>query len=161
MRTDNDIERTMVLHGDTVWRVCLLRMGSRADAQDMLQETFLTYATHDNKEFENEEHRKAWLIRVATNRCTDLLRSRSHRYGESPIPLEESPSLELSEQPDAVLWEVADALEQLPGDQREALFLTACEGYTAVEAAQLMDVPVNTLYTWVARGKKRLKEVLS
>ena len=57
--------------------------------------------------------------------------------------------------------EVAEALDQLPGEQREALYLTACEGYSAVEVSSLMQAPVNTVYSWVARAKKRLKEVLS
>ncbi len=161
MRTDSDIDHAMRLHGDTIWRICLLRMGSRADAQDMLQETFLAYATHDEQVFENEEHRKAWLIKVASNRCIDLIRSRSHCCDGEAVDLESTPCVELSEQPDAALWEVAEALDRLPADQREALYLTACEGYSAVEAAQLMDAPLNTLYSWVARGKQRLREALS
>ena len=56
---------------------------------------------------------------------------------------------------------MAEALDQLPGEQREALYLTACEGYSAVEVSSLMQAPVNTVYSWVARAKKRLKEVLS
>lgn len=161
MRSNTDIENTMKAHGDAVWRACLLRMGSRADAQDMLQETFLAYATHDAVVFNDEEHRKAWLIRVATNRCIDTLRARAPQAEGTEDALALQPAVELSEQPEAALWEVAEALDQLPGEQREALYLTACEGYSAVEVSSLMQAPVNTVYSWVARAKKRLKEVLS
>lgn len=161
MRSNADIENAMKTHGDAVWRVCLLRMGSRTDAQDMLQETFLSYATHDAVAFNNEEHRKAWLLKVATNRCIDALRSAAHLAGDAEEELAATPAVELSEQPEAALWEVAEALDALPGEQREALYLTACEGYSAVEVSSLMQAPVNTVYSWVARAKKRLKEVLS
>lgn len=161
MRSNADIENAMRAHGDAVWRVCLLRMGSRADAQDMLQETFLSYATHDAAVFNDEEHRKAWLLKVATNRCIDALRSAARLAHDAEEELAAAPAVELSEQPEAALWEVAEALDALPGEQREALYLTACEGYSAVEVSSLMQAPVNTVYSWVARAKKRLKEVLS
>ena len=122
MRSNADIENTMKAHGDAVWRACLLRMGSRADAQDMLQETFLAYATHDTVVFNDEEHRKAWLIRVATNRCIDTLRARAPQAEGAEDALALQPAVELSEQPEAALWEVAEALDQLPGEQREALY---------------------------------------
>lgn len=161
MRSDEDIEKAMHDHGDAIWRVCLLRMGSRSDAQDMFQETFLSYATHDGVLFENEEHRRAWLITVATNRCRDLIRLKSRCEDESAFDPNAAAALELAGQPDAALWEVSDALNKLPADQREALYLTICEGYPAAEAARIMNAPVNTLYSWVKRGKARLKEALS
>lgn len=161
MRSNDDIEEAMKAHGDSVWRTCLLRMGSRADAQDMLQETFLTYATHDNVVFSSDEHRKAWLLRVATNRCIDVLRARAPLADHDETVFDTLESVELSEQPEAALWEVAEALDQLPGEQREALYLTACEGYSAVEVSTMMDTPVNTIYSWVARAKNRLREALS
>lgn len=161
MRSDADIETAMRTHGDAVWRVCLLRMGSRADAQDMLQETFLAYATHDDVAFSTEEHRKAWLIKVATNRCIDALRSQKPLVNDADAAFGAMESVELSEQPEAALWEVSEALDALPGEQREALYLTACEGYSAVEVSRMMQAPVNTVYSWVARAKTRLKEALS
>ena len=55
---------------------------------------------------------------------------------------------------------MGEALDRLPGDQRQALYLTACEGYRANEVAKMMGVPVNTVYSWVARGKKQLRKAL-
>ena len=96
----------MAEHGNAVWRVCLMRMGSRADAQDAFQETFLKYATHAEVVFQTSEHERAWLLRVASNHCVDMLRSRSHAT-ESFDELGEQPaSLELAQDPQASLWEV-------------------------------------------------------
>lgn len=150
----------MERHGDVVWRVCLMRLGQRSDAQDAFQETFLRYALHDEVSFEDEGHERAWLVRVATNHCLDVLRSSARSTERLDDSFEETPSIELSDDPSAALWEVAQELDKLPGNQREAVYLTICEGYAATEVAAMMDVPVNTVYSWVARGKKQLKEAL-
>ena len=160
MRSDEDITGAMMLHGDTVWRVCLFRLNSRGDAQDAFQDVFLSYATHDSVCFDSEEHRKAWLIRVAINRCATLHRA-AERFHPLDASYEQTESLALEEQPEAALWEVAQAMEHLQPEHRQAVYLTVCEGYSAAEAAAIMEVPVNTMYSWIARGKKRLREVLS
>ena len=160
MRDDASIERAIAKHGDAVWRVCLMRLGARADAQDAFQETFLKYATYHDVAFQSSEHERAWLLRVASNHCVDVLRSRSHTV-ESLDELDERPApLELAQDPQASLWEVGEALGRLPGEQRQALYLTVCEGYRAGEVAKMMGVPVNTVYSWVARGKKQLRKAL-
>ncbi len=66
MRSKQDIEQTMQAYGDTVWRVCTLHFPGHFDAQDAFQNTFLKYAQADTMAFADEEHKKAWLIRVAT-----------------------------------------------------------------------------------------------
>lgn len=65
----------MARHGDTVWRVCLTALCRHADAEDAFQNSFLKYALADDVQFREEEHRKAWLIRVASNTCRDMRRA--------------------------------------------------------------------------------------
>ncbi|MDR2036023.1 MAG: sigma-70 family RNA polymerase sigma factor [Coriobacteriales bacterium] len=77
MRSELDIEQTIDSHGDTIWRVCTLHCVIPSDAQDAFQETLLKYAL-SNTHFNDEQHRKAWLIKVATNTCRDLLKA-AHR----------------------------------------------------------------------------------
>jgi len=52
------------------------------------------------------------------------------------------------------------ALETLSSDQRTALLLAAVEGYAVPEIADMMERPANTVYSYIARGKKKLREVL-
>ena len=59
-------------------RLCALYLHERADREDIMQETFLRYAQHDAP-FAGEEHKRAWLLRVATNLCKDLLKSAAAR----------------------------------------------------------------------------------
>lgn len=78
MRADSELEQVMATHADTVWRVCTLMLPQAADAEDAFQNTFVKFATHEQV-FNDDEHVKAWLIRVATNICKDALRARKRQ----------------------------------------------------------------------------------
>lgn len=153
----------MERHGDTVWRVCLLSLRHEADAQDAFQDTFMRYALADATAFEGDEHRKAWLIRVATNACRDMLRRASRR---TSVGLDEGldqlvAASDPEEQPGSAVHEVIDAMRALDDPPRTPLYLALYEGYTAPEIAALVDAPVNTVYSWISRGRKQLKEALA
>ena len=79
MRASEDIASALEAHGNAVWRACALYFRSSPDAEDAYQETFLKYALAEDARFNDEEHRKAWLVRVATNVCKDMLRAASRR----------------------------------------------------------------------------------
>lgn len=163
VRPHEDIERAMERHGSTVWRVCVLYFRVSSDAQDAFQDTMMKYALADEASFSDEEHRKAWLIRVAANTCKDLLKA-AHR---SDARLDEDDlegsyiSNDQGAQPSSFSSDVVDAMRGLPDPPRTPLYLSLYEGYTAPEIAQMIDAPVNTIYSWIVRGKKQLKEALS
>lgn len=153
----------MERHGDAVWRVCVLYFRAHTDAQDAFQDAFLKYALADHVAFNDDEHRKAWLIRVAANICKDMLKAAGRRV----VPLDAAaeaacaPSSDPAMQPASFSSEVVDAMRSLDDPPRTPLYLSLYEGYTAPEIAQMVDAPVNTVYSWLARGKKLLQEVLS
>ena len=151
----------MARHGDTVWRVCITALGRQADAEDAFQDVFLKYALADGAAFNDEEHRKAWLIRVAVNACRDLRRSAAAKS----LSLEETcPDVPVSRdpaaQPGSRISEVLEAMRDLDDPPRTPVYLALYEGYTAPEIASLLEAPVNTVYSWISRGKNRLKEAL-
>lgn len=153
----------MARHADAVWRVCMLYFRSSADAQDAFQDTFVKYALAEGTAFNGEEHKKAWLIRVSTNVCKDALKAAARRN----VPLDESgvaartASADPSTQPSSFESEVIDAMRALDDPPRTPLYLALYEGYSAVEVARMVDAPVNTVYSWIARGKRQLKEALA
>ncbi len=163
MRANDDIENAIGGLGPTVWRVCVNFFADEHDAQDAFQETFLKYALADSVQFDGEEHRKAWLIKVSSNVCRDMLRA-AHR-SEAPLgdeaegiacvpPGDES-------RPDSRRLEIVEAFRSLDDPPRMPLYLSLYEGYTAPEIAEMMDAPVNTVYSWISRGTKMIKDALS
>ena len=153
----------MSVHGSTVWRVCVLYFRVSADAQDAFQDAMVKYALADETSFNDEEHRKAWLIRVAANTCKDMLKA--SRRADMPLRddagVERLASHDEASQPSSFASDVVDAMRSLPDPPRTPLYLSLYEGYTAPEIARMIGAPVNTVYSWIARGRKQLKEALS
>lgn len=159
MRNDEDIENAIVLYGDAVLRACLSVLSNHHDAEDAFQETFLRYARCD-REFTDENHKKAWLLRT----CINLGRDRLRRASMKDVPLDRADqALTADSEADALSrrLSIREAMRRLPPDQRTALLLSVVEGYCAREIAQIMGKPENTVYSLITRGKKKLKEVLS
>ena len=163
MRDTTDITQAIETHSDTVYRVCSLYFHMRPERDDAYQDTFLKYA-QSSKEFADEEHKKAWLISVAANTCKDMLRRAESRTVLTD-EIEESarPSWQ-PEDSDATsdrADQLNEALQQLDDKYRVPLYLKYYEGYTAAEIAEITGIPENTVYTNLARGRDRLKEVLT
>lgn len=153
----------MRCYGDVVWRACLVSLRSRADAEDVYQDTFLRYALADSKTFNGEEHRKAWLIRVAINRARDLLKSASRTRVVSGDEMLEFKAAEPEpyQTPSSLTGDVVGILRAMGDPPRSALFLSLVLEYPAKEIAEMLGAPVNTVYSWIHRGKKALREALS
>ena len=105
--------------------------------------------------FENEEHEKAWFIRVTINACRDMLRNffRSHT-----VSLEEVLNQAVEMSPDHS--EVLEAVLTLPVKYRDVVYLHYYEGYTAGETAKILGKNVNTVYTLLTRSRQMLREKL-
>ncbi len=73
LNADEEITKIYERQADTVYRVCFSFMKNASDAEDMTQETFLKLISC-KRQFESEEHEKAWLIVTASNTCKDELR---------------------------------------------------------------------------------------
>ena len=74
MRSELEVSSAIERYADMVTRLCMVYLKNEADTEDIFQTVFLKY-TLNSVEFENEEHEKAWLIRVTINACKDLLKS--------------------------------------------------------------------------------------
>lgn len=71
--TELDIERIVDKYGNMLFRICLVILCNENDAEDVVQDTFITFLTK-SPTFHDSEHEKAWLITVATNRCKNKRR---------------------------------------------------------------------------------------
>ena len=71
-----DIENIVDTYGNVLFRLCLIMLGNAYDAEDAVQETLIKYL-QKAPNFKDKEHEKAWLIKVAANKCKDMLRFRT------------------------------------------------------------------------------------
>ena len=102
--------------------------------------------------FESEEHLKAWLLRVAINRCRDLTRAAHQKDTELD---ENLPAPEQMED-----GSVLDAVKALPENYRNAIYLHYYEGYTTAEIGRMLKVPTNTVLSWLRRARAQLQTML-
>ena len=154
MRDEAAASRALDLYADTVRRVCFIHLKSGADVEDVFQDVFLKYILRDQP-FDSDAHEKAWLIRVAINACKDVLKSLFRKNMTSFDDLYTEPFY-LQERE----CEVLDAVLGLPEKYRDVIYLFYYEGYSAVEIAKMLGKEENTIYTWLGRARKKLKESL-
>nr|WP_276858313.1 sigma-70 family RNA polymerase sigma factor [Intestinimonas timonensis] len=153
MRSEEEVVRAMDAYGDTVRRLCLVRLKRREDTEDIFQTVFLKYLQQD-RPFESPEHEKAWFIRVTLNACRDLLRFWARR---PTVPLE---ALAAQAAPEPEDRTVLEAVLSLPQKYRDAVYLHYYEGYSAPEIGDLLGKNPNTVYTLLTRARALLREKL-
>ena len=151
MRSEQEVNQAIAQYADLVFRLCMVHLKNRADAEDVFQTVFLKYTLH-NQPFASAEHEKAWLIRVTVNACRDLLKS---FFRKNTVSLDEAASA-VSAEHAAVL----EAVWSLPKDYRDAVYLHYYEGYTAPEIAAILKKNPNTVYTHLTRAREMLRDML-
>jgi RNA polymerase sigma-70 factor (ECF subfamily) len=135
-------------------------LGSRAEAEEVCQESFLRLWKHADT-FVARAKPSTWLYRVAHNLAIDRLRRRreqSHPTGIEDVPTSDRPSLHLYDK--QVALAVEQALAALPERQRAAISLVHYQGMSNAEAAEVLGVRVRALESLLARGRQQLRELL-
>ena len=74
-------------YGDLLYRTCLLMLKNTTDADDVVEDTYITYM-QKSPEFSDSEHEKAWLITVASNKCRNMLRYKKRHHTEPESALD-------------------------------------------------------------------------
>lgn len=154
MRSEQETLQAIERYSDTVRRLCMIHLKNSADTEDIFQTVFLKYVL-SSVSFENDEHEKAWFIRVTINACKDLLRNFFRSHTVSLDEIMEYPS-ELP--PD--YREVWEAVFSLPQKYRDVVYLHYFEEYTAPQIGRILGKNVNTVYTLLNRSRQLLKERL-
>ena len=101
-------------YSDTVFRAAMHNCSCTADAEDVVQDVFEKLLNYSGR-FESEEHLKAWLLRVAINRCHDLTRAAHQKDTELDENLPAPDAFEDGS--------VLDAVRSLPEHYRNAMYL--------------------------------------
>lgn len=160
---------------DSLYSAALRMTRNPADAEDLVQETYLK-AYRGFGGFTEGTNLKAWLYRILTNTYINSYRKKKRRPDESD--LDEVEDLYLyrrlggleaatagrSAEDELLDWftddEVKQALEDLPEQFRMAVLLADVEGFSYKEIAEILDVPIGTVMSRLHRGRRGLQKRL-
>jgi len=141
-------------------RFCLSLTGDVADAEDLLQ---LTVERVLERGMPADAHVAKWSYRVCRNIWLDELRSREvrQRYAATAVASEWVAAESADDGFGRVELERVDAaMQSLPEEQRSALLLVAVEGRSYAEVSEILDIPLGTVMSRVARARRGLAEKL-
>ncbi|MGC4047444.1 MAG: RNA polymerase sigma factor [Armatimonas sp.] len=137
-----------------VFRYALRRVGQRADAEDIVQET-LCAAIEQQKRYSGQVPLRFWLYGIARRKVANCLRRRSRR--QDPLPGSPTPADArlLRDEASAELRRLIMALPEL---QREALLLQCSDGLSQAEIAQALGKSVGAVNSLLARARENIRQ---
>ena len=155
---EKEAEEILDTIGNSILRLALSYLHNIEDAEDILQETMIKFVTV-RPVFESESHRKAWLMRVASNLAKNRI---DYNRVRDTMELNEEIAGEVQEDLDKgdeykAIW---DAVRSLPVHQREAIHLFYQEGYSTAEIAQITGRREATVRSDLKRARDKLREML-
>jgi RNA polymerase sigma-70 factor, ECF subfamily len=170
-----EIKDEAISYIDSLYRTALRMTGNPADAEDLVQETYLR-AFRSINQFKPGTNLRAWLFKIQTNSFINEYRKRVRRPRNTSLDdVEEyylySHLVESGVQPaasvteDEILAQIDDAevfraLDQLQDNYRQVVLLADVEGFAYREIAEILDIPVGTVMSRLHRARKRLREQL-
>ncbi|MCM1496695.1 MAG: sigma-70 family RNA polymerase sigma factor [Bacteroides sp.] len=150
-----DMEEAVRRYSDMVYRLALLNMKSRFDAEDVFQEVFLKLFRYKNS-IQSEEHLKAWLIRVTINQCKSMTASGRKRQAASLDTMGDIAEPVKKEE----YTEVYELVQSLPLKYRQVIHLYYYEELSVKEIAEILNQKEGTVKTRLARARKLLNQKL-
>ncbi len=155
-RLERETVEIMDQLGNAILRLAYSYLHNMEDAEDILQETLIKFVT-TKPAFENEKHRKAWLLTVAANLAKNRIEYNRVRSSEE---LNEEIAGAAPEEEEDDLSYVWEAVKKLPDNQREVIHLFYQEGYKTAEIANILGRKEATIRSDLKRARDKLKEML-
>lgn len=149
-----DFETLYADYADMVYKIAFVYCGNAADSEDVLQEVFMRYL-YSSPRFHDDEHEKAWLIRVTQNLCCNMLKS----------PLRKACDIEslsiAADTPDRE--QKLDLLAKviaLPAKYKSAMLLYYYYDYSVTETAHTLKISTSAVKMRLKRAREQLKTAL-
>ena len=175
LATGPELERIVQQYKDTVWRIALSITHNHADAEDIFQDVFVKLVESIGK-IQNEEHLRAWLIKVTVNRGyswsksawkrkVDSYDEKHEALGDSlephacddydqPVSQEFDPAVAQTLRGEKVM----EILQKMDEPNRIAVYLFYCEGLSIREIAGMLKLKENAVKTRLSRVRSRIRE---
>lgn len=147
--TDKDLENFVLTYSDMLFKLCFTMLGNNADAEDTVSNVVVKYMTSAPM-FRDEEHKKAWLIRVATNLCKDTLRWNKRR---NYINIDEVRQYGKTDENIDIILDVL----RLPEKYKSVIYLYYIEGYQTKAIAEMLSISQQTVRKRLQYGREMLK----
>lgn len=154
-RTSNFLEEALEEYADMVYRLAYARVRNKYDADDILQDVFLRLFDNQKK-IKDQEHLKAWLIRVTINCSTSLLNSSWKKKNRSLSEIDAETLPVYPTEKSYIYYAVLD----LPLIERTIIHLFYYQDYKSQEIADLLKMKDSTVRSHLHRARKSLKEKL-
>lgn len=151
LHMDSCSENVVRAYSDMVYRLAFSQTRDRSTADDIYQEVFFRYIKKD-PEFETEEHRKAWFIRVTINCCKKLWAS---SWIKKTVALDENIAFESKEEN-----YLHHELRKLPMKYRAVVHLFYYEDLSIETISKTLNRKPSTIRTQLTRARYKLKEIL-
>lgn len=148
--SEEEIRTLVDKYSPLIFRISYCILCNSADAEDAVQETLLRYITKA-PDFNDEEHRKAWLIKVAANISKNMLMFRLRR---ETLNIEDIENIGI-EQND---YEIFELIMNLPAKHKIVLTLYYVEGYKSKEIAEIIGISEETVRKRLQKGRELLKK---
>jgi len=145
------MEKIVKRYQDKLFRTAIAIMGSKADAEDIIQEAFIRLF-EKNPNFESIGHETAWLVRVTVNLCKSRLRS--HWWKKTEPLLDDYPTKTDEQQ------NLMETVLSLPAKYRIVIHLFYYEGCSTKEIADIIGLNESTVRQQLTRARRMLKDYL-
>ena len=151
VQTEKQYIEIVEKYADMIYRIAYQKVLNRYDAEDIVQDVFVKLLSSKSY-FRDEEHIKAWLIRVTINLCINYNKSLARQKTVSVEQLD----IPFTQQETGILEE----LYLLPEDERNILYLYYYEGYKIREIAKILRQKQNTINSKLTRARNKLKRIM-
>lgn len=157
LSSEEAFEATYDQYASMLYRLALSRVNSREDAEDVVQEVFLKLMASYHK-IRDDDHARAWLVRVTINQSNDCLRRKKQRAW---LPFEAIAELAAEDEtPSPILSITMDPTSAIPDKIRSVILLHYLEGYPLTEVATMLGISHSAAKMRLARGRKILEELI-
>lgn len=147
---EKEFEKKYQNYGKMLYKIAFLYVGNSSDAEDVLHDVFMKYL-ETKRSFKDEDHEKAWFIRVTQNKCLDRLK-KSERKNVSLSSVEEAPY----EQNES-LKDVLKKVLELPEKYKSSVILYYYNDMSIKEISSILKISVSAVKMRLERARKLLK----
>lgn len=154
LHDERSLRDVIIKYSSMILRIAVQNTNEYYAAEDITQEVFIKFMSCE-KEFNSENHLKAWLIKVTINMCRNYVNS---SWRQKTVPIQERDITAFFDLPEDKY--IFEAIMKLPCKYKNVLYLYYFEGFTIPEVAVLLDKKENTVSTWLRRARIELKKRL-